>query len=130
MGNSLIAPDVVIRPITALPSSVNQSRPSGPVTIQRGRLFGNDSAKDETTPDVVIRPIAFACAEVSTNHRLPSGPTVISSDAEFDGTGYWWSMVPFTSITSMVSWHGSAIQRLPSGPVTRLVGQWRNPVIG
>src|SRR5262249_3069366 len=74
IGNSVITPAVVIRPILLVSFSVNHSAPSGPVVIsQVPRPVGIGNSV--ITPAVVIRPILLA--PFSVNHSAPSGPVVI-----------------------------------------------------
>ena len=78
VGNSVITPDGVIRPIKPAAGSVNHRLPSGPAAIpevwgkrRRSAGIGNSVM----TPAVVIRPIWWA--PYSVNHRSPSGPAAI-----------------------------------------------------
>ena len=78
IGNSVIVPLVVMRPILLPCSSVNHSAPSGPNTIDHGRgirlLVGR--ANSVMAPVVVMRPILLP--KNSVNHSAPSGPAVIA----------------------------------------------------
>jgi hypothetical protein len=77
-GNSVIAPDVVIRPILFVEGSRNHIAPSDPIAMP-------DPPPPEEVgigysviaPDVVIRPIL---SEVSMNQSAPSGPAVMPLD--------------------------------------------------
>src|SRR5258708_7006304 len=73
-GNSVILPDVVIRPMDdpTGPISVNQRSPSGPAAILRA-LAGGESLNSLIFPMGVIRAILLP----SVNQRLPSGPVMI-----------------------------------------------------
>jgi hypothetical protein len=74
MGNSVIPPEVVIRPI--LPDcSVNQRAPSGPAAMPLGWLPSSGTGNSVTTPAVVIRPILLLSSSV--NQRSPSGPAAM-----------------------------------------------------
>ena len=71
-GNSLSSPDVVIRPILLLLSSVNQIAPSDPTVIPFGLLSGVGSRNSVTFPAVVMRPTLLP--KNSVNQSAPSGP--------------------------------------------------------
>src|SRR5438876_203583 len=77
-ANSVIAPEVVIRPIRNTSASVNQSAPSGPVVIAKASLLTVRTGNTVITPAVVIRPM-LPPAELNArvNQRLPSGPAVM-----------------------------------------------------
>src|SRR5262252_1760571 len=75
-ANSVIVPVGVIRPIFALPGSVNQRLRSGPVVMPEGRLPGVGSGNSVMLPVGVILPIRLPL--VSVNQRFPSGPGVIT----------------------------------------------------
>ena len=64
-----------MRPIWSAATSVNQSAPSGPAAMPRGRLPAVGTGNSVTAPAGVIRPIALP--DSSANHRAPSGPTVM-----------------------------------------------------
>ena len=57
IGNSVMTPAVVIRPILLPLLSVNQRLPSGPAVMPRGTASGVGIGNSVTTPAVVIRPI-------------------------------------------------------------------------
>ena len=57
IGNSLMSPVVVIRPIRLLPACVNHSAPSGPLVICRGLLKAVGIGNSVKTPLVVMRPM-------------------------------------------------------------------------
>jgi hypothetical protein len=75
VGNSVIMPAVVIRPILSAPS-VNHKFPSGPAAMPPTPALAVGTGNSVTTPAVVIRPMLFPW--LSVNHRLPSGPATIS----------------------------------------------------
>jgi hypothetical protein len=70
-----MAPAVVIRPILPLLTSVNQSAPSGPVTMADGPENAVGMVNSEMVPAVVILPIRYRFHSV--NQSAPSGPAVI-----------------------------------------------------
>src|SRR6266536_1994701 len=78
IGNSVSAPDVVIRPILLPPGKlgfegmVNQRAPSEPTARTRTTVSGAGTVKSVIAPDVVIRPIFPSPGLV--NQRAPSGP--------------------------------------------------------
>ena len=72
IGNSLIVPLGVIRPILSPCASVNQTLPSGPAAIAYGKLFAVGIGNSLIVPLGVIRPILSTSA--SANQRLPSDP--------------------------------------------------------
>ena len=76
IGNSLIAPAGVIRPILLLYDSVNQRLPSGPAAMSRELLLAVVIGNSVITPAVVMRPILLLYPSV--NQRLPSGPATIA----------------------------------------------------
>jgi hypothetical protein len=57
MGNSLITPAIVIRPILLVFDSVNHKAPSGPATSAPRETLILGTGYSESTPLVVIRPI-------------------------------------------------------------------------
>src|SRR5215469_17911612 len=79
-ANSVIVPVGVIRPIFALPGSVNQRLRSGPVVMPEGRLPGVGSGNSVMLPVGVILQIRLPL--ISVNHRFPSGPGVITVGLE------------------------------------------------
>ena len=87
-GKTLSRPAVVIRPMTSLAmgaqhadTAVNQSAPSGPVTISLPITLARGSAYVFVTiPAVDIRPIVVVqegAQSPAVNHRAPSGPAVM-----------------------------------------------------
>ena len=68
MGNSVMCPRVVMRPILLPADSVNQRAPSGPDVMPMGALSLVGMSKSVKSPEVVTRPIPF----VSVNQRAPS----------------------------------------------------------
>src|SRR5258708_6341886 len=75
IGNSVITPAVVMRPIATL-VSVNHSAPSGPaVMLLRSLNPGVGIGNSVITPAVVIPPILLAA--FSVNHNASSGPVVL-----------------------------------------------------
>src|SRR5258708_7357502 len=77
MGNSVMVPPRVIRPILLPNASVNQRLLSGPAVIATGALWDAVRANSVMVPLGVMRPILLPI--VSVNQRLPSGPAVIPS---------------------------------------------------
>src|SRR5437763_1797773 len=80
IGNSVIAPAVVIRPILLPLSSVNQRLPSAPAGAPRTWPVAVGMGKVLTLPDVVIRPTSAPplAPPAPVNHRASSGPAAIS----------------------------------------------------
>src|SRR6266567_3173634 len=78
IGNSVMAPVVVMRPILLppVPDSVNHRAPSGPDVMPKGSLPAVGRKNSVMVPAVVIRPILLPCTSV--NHSAPSGPAAIS----------------------------------------------------
>src|SRR5438045_9259019 len=76
--NSVMVPEGVMRPTLSPRDSVNQTLPSGPAVMPRGRAGAVGSVYSVATPEVVTFAILSTCR--SGIHRLPSGPTVIGSD--------------------------------------------------
>src|SRR5580704_6196186 len=74
-GNSLIDPEVVIRPILEATLSTNHKLPSGPETMASGPANELESGNSLNDPDVVTRPILPGLDSV--NHNAPSGPAVM-----------------------------------------------------
>src|SRR6266567_3085786 len=81
IGNSVMAPVVVMRPILLLTLliSVNHRAPSGPTVIPRGPLLGVGTGNSVMLPVVVMRPILLPVSSV--NHSAPSGPAVMPMGA-------------------------------------------------
>ena len=75
VGNSVIVPVGVIRPILFAVFSVNHRLPSEPDVMAVGLLLAVGIGNSVTLPVGVIRPMLFACCSV--NHKLPSEPDVI-----------------------------------------------------
>lgn len=75
--NSVITPDVVMRPILFPRSSVNQTLPSGPATIPFGKHSSVGTRNSVMFPSTVIRPILLENIEYPVNQRFPSGPGAI-----------------------------------------------------
>jgi hypothetical protein len=77
-GNSVMTPEVVIRPIWSPAPSVNHELPSGPAVIPMtsSPVVGNSVR----TPEVLIRPILLA--PFSVNHRDPSVPAAMPQGSE------------------------------------------------
>src|SRR6516162_8985120 len=80
-GNSVIEPDVVMRPILEAHSSVNHRAPSGRTALPSEPASPVGHVNSFRTPDVVMRPILLA--ERSVNQRFPSGPVTIWFGEEF-----------------------------------------------
>src|SRR6185312_17119918 len=75
VGNSLKAPDTVIRPMRLGNGSVNHSAPSGPAAMLAGSVPGAGNGNSVITPAVVI--LSIAPLPASANQRFPSGPLQI-----------------------------------------------------
>src|SRR5258706_84009 len=75
MGNSVIWPEVVIRPILSMWNSVNQRLPSRPGVITKGTPLGLGIGNSVTWPEVVMRPIFLP--SISVNQRFPSEPAAM-----------------------------------------------------
>jgi hypothetical protein len=78
IGNSVITPSVVMRPMALL--SVNHNAPSGPAVMPTGLIQQPPKGVYSViVPEVVIRPILPGPTWLapSANHRAPSGPNVI-----------------------------------------------------
>src|SRR5437868_3190848 len=76
-ANSVVAPEVVIRPIVLLLSAVNQRLPSCPAAMPPADTVlppAMPPANSVMAPEVVIRPILPLS---SVNQRLPSGPAAM-----------------------------------------------------
>src|SRR5258706_12994878 len=81
IGNSVITPAVVMRPIlpgtdSLAKPSVYHSAPSGPVVINWGTLGVVGILNSVIAPAVVMRPTVPVLNSV--NHSAPSGPVVIT----------------------------------------------------
>src|SRR6266545_1983522 len=114
IGNSVMVPVVVIRPICLLPNSVNHSAPSGPAVMPRGELLRLGMANSVTLPPVVIRPIWLRLDSV--NHSAPSGPVVMPRGPLLAlGMGNS-VMTPPVVIRPIWSLPNSVNQSAPSGP--------------
>src|SRR5260370_14678403 len=82
IGNSVITPAVVMRPIlpgtdSLAKPSVYHSTPSDPVVINWGTLGVVGILNSVITPAVVMRPMLPVLNSV--NHNAPSGPVVMTS---------------------------------------------------
>src|SRR5476651_1832070 len=107
-------------------SSVTHSLPSEPLAIPAGpdpvceqALVAIDTS--ETAPAVVIRPTSLVPG--CTNHRAPSGPTVIACGRELGVALSAYSVIaPEGVIRPIALAFVSLNQRLPSGPDTIPVG--------
>src|SRR4051794_18943699 len=111
-----MVPAVVIRPISFAESSVNQSAPSGPLAIEKGRLFAPGTVNSVMDPPVVIRPIRLPLKS-SVNHMFSSGPTTMELGC--DGVGVVDSANVPSVVTRPILWTeaaNSVNQRAPSGP--------------
>src|SRR5262249_30984276 len=82
-ANSVIVPEGVIRPILALPGSVNHKLRSGPTVMPDGRLTAAGKGNSVMPPAGVILPILFPV--VSVNQRFPSGPATITVGLDWPG---------------------------------------------
>src|SRR5882757_4337839 len=85
-GNSVMVPVGVMRPILRVSFSVNQTLPSGPLTIPHALLAFVGMAHSVNVPVGVIRPILLPVLFCSVNQRLPSGPAVIPAESRPPGT--------------------------------------------
>jgi hypothetical protein len=75
-GNSVMAPDVVMRPILLPAFSQNHSAPSAAGVIPIGRAFGVGVSNSTKLPSPgSIRPILDV--PLSQNHRCRSGPNTM-----------------------------------------------------
>src|SRR5579863_6433798 len=104
------------RPILFTFSSVNQSAPSGPSAIPKGRLKGVGGANCVITPAVVIRPIVLLSP---ANQRAPSGPVVIPKASMMPPTiaGIANSVTAPAVVMRPIRLNpGSVNQSAPSGP--------------
>src|SRR5215471_21814047 len=86
IGNSVMTPSGVIRPMLLPRASVNHRLPSEPAVISQGAERGVGTGNSVSTPSGVIRPIRLP--GISVNHRFPSGPAVITSGCPPAVTGY------------------------------------------
>src|SRR5437763_1297824 len=76
MGNSVMAPPVVIRPILSPAASVNHKAPSGPALISGGVAgAGWERAKPAPAP-AVLPPRSFSPL-IRDHHRAPPPPPVL-----------------------------------------------------
>src|SRR6266446_1323425 len=123
IGNAVIAPSVVIRPILLEAASENHSAPSGPGVMPVGRLPVG-SWNSVITPVVVMRPILLETDSV--NHSAPSGPVVIASSERPSPVEIMNSvtspavvMRPILALFAIASVNHSA----PSGPVVMPAGE-------
>jgi hypothetical protein len=106
----------------------NQTFPSGPTMMGPGSLRAAGSGKRVTAPVVVIRPIQLTSplAEGWTvNHRLPSGPAVMSTGTPLDPRGCQLN-VPLAVTRPMPSPSPPVNQRAPSGPAAMPRGPKRD----
>jgi len=87
-GYSVIAPDVVIRPILLPPYSVNHNAPSDPGAMPSGKPKAVGKVYSVTLVAAVgMRPILSPL--YSVNHSAPSGPVVIpEGSASIVGMAY------------------------------------------
>src|SRR5258706_403686 len=116
IGNSVITPAVVMRPILS-PSSVNHSAPAGPVVMPAGAGTGNSVI----TPAVVMRPILPANSSV--NHSAPSGPCVMPPRSWLLADGTTNSVItPAVVMRPILLANDSVNHSAPSGPVVMLQG--------
>src|SRR5215467_9852404 len=76
MGNSVIVPLGVMRPILLPSSSANQRLPSGPAVMAIGVPGEVGMGNSVIVPLGVMRPILLPSC--SANQRLPSGPAVMA----------------------------------------------------
>src|SRR5690348_2624741 len=108
---------------------VNQSAPSGPVTIDTGRLLGVGRANSRIAPVVEIGPIPLDRAWVK--YIAPSGPRVIPCGPDtttfagtFAGRASAYSTIwPLAGlILPILSAANSVNQSWPSGPAAMFSG--------
>ena len=117
VGNSVMTPVGVIRPMLLRRCSVNHRLPSGPAVMPQGPLPAVGVGNSAKTPAVVTRPILELSSSV--NHRFPSGPAVIPR-----GSGSKWPrgmrnsvMTPAGVILPILSAYDPSVNhRFPSGP--------------
>ena len=124
--NSVIAPEVVMRPILLPSYSVNHRAPSGPAAMPLGthRAVGIGNSVKE--PDGVTRPMRLAWTAISVNQRFPSGPVVISSGCD-DKVGMVNSVIkPSGVIRPIPGLPGryTVNQTFPSGPAVMPIGTY------
>src|SRR5215471_4341661 len=84
MGNSVIVPLGVLRPILLPSCSANQRLPSGPTVMPVGPLLALGRANSVILPPLVMRPILLLLLHAklesrthAVNQRAPSGPAVM-----------------------------------------------------
>src|SRR6266568_3397609 len=115
IGNSVIAPAVVIRPIL-FAFSVNQSAPSEPAAIPYGSADTVGIGYSVNTPAVVTRPILLPADSV--NQRAPSGPETIVCGELFGVGGT--NVVTVPDVVIRLIPLPPANHRLPSDPTVML----------
>lgn len=111
---SVIAPEVVTRPILLVNDSTNHNAPSGPTAIAEGWLVAVGMGYSVMLADVVILPILSP--SVSVNQIAPSGPATIPPGWALNvGIGYS-VMTPDVVIRPILVPYCSVNQTAPSGP--------------
>ena len=133
-GYSVNAPAVVIRPILLPFASVNQSAPSGPVTMSPGSLATVGTVNCVIVPPVVIFPIELPLLPLSVpqvfwqlpyvplvNHSAPSGPSVMPCGPLVMPIGNS-VITPAVVIRPIRPLSSSVNQRLPSDPTAMPIG--------
>src|SRR6266540_2629654 len=137
IGNSVMAPEVVMRPILLAYCSVNHRAPSGPSTIPPGperspnvlHRWHGGIVNSVIEPDVVMCPILLPHSSV--NHRLPSGPVTMPQ-----GLGVpppiGNSVIMPSGVTRAIAFGPlfSVNHTLPSGPVVICSGCANSPGMG
>jgi len=119
-GNSVTAPDIVIRPILSPSASANHSAPSGPAAMPIGKLAPVGMGNSVIAPYVVIRAILLPFS--SANHSAPSDPAVIPAGlAAFVGTGNS-VIVPAVVIRPILFALNSVNHSAPSDPAAMKSG--------
>lgn len=113
-----MAPVRSMRPIFPADSSVNQSAPSGPLTISTGWAYSDGSANLVIVPEGVIRSMALPFT--SATQMLPSRPSAIPRGSDVSPSGHSFS-TPFRSIRPTTP-RASVNHIAPSDPSTISTG--------
>ncbi len=109
----MITPLVVIRPIFAAPSSVNQMFPSGPAAIPQG--MADFVGTENSVIWQLVVTFAIRLPTASVTHRLLSDPVVIPTGRLPAESGYVVTPPPDVTLpTTLVPYPTN--QMLPSGP--------------
>jgi len=131
-GNWVTTPAVVIRPIELfMLLSVNHRAPSDPVAMPNGAAPAPSAGNSVIAPVVSIRPIwkgigsgtrRPATNRPSVNHSAPSGPRVIKTGCNPDGTGNSSIVAPSVVMRPILLALRSVNQSLPSNPLAMPLG--------